>query len=344
MTVSTEPRRVVVTGAAGFLGAAVAAACLARGDQVVGIDLATTDPAPGPGRRWVSGDISRAGPWESALVGADLVVHTAAIVTEDGNRDRFDAVNVTGTRRVCAAAAAAGVRRVVHLSSIVVYGDRFTPGSLRRETDPVVPTGGPYTDTKIASEHAALAVAAEDGLAVTIVRPGDVIGPRSVPWVLRPLALLRSGRFVLVDGGRWPLSPIHVDDVVAGILRAADAEVAVGRTYNLAGPPVPAREVFAVHAQHTGVRMRSAPRTVARTGARVLTTAARLAGRPAPFTPAAIEYVTHPGGYDTRRAETELGWSLTVPWRAGLVASCAAADLATAAGVTGVGDRAAHRT
>lgn len=238
---------VVVTGAAGMIGSALARRCRDRGDQVVGIDLRPVDL---PGVEPLVMDLGTAGASSPSgvamLAGADLVIHAAAIVAEAGDRQRFVAVNVDGTRRLVAAAAAAEVGRIVHLSSIVVYGDAYPVGAMLDEDAPVVPTGGPYTDTKIGAEHAALHVAAATGAPLTIVRPGDVYGARSVPWVLRPVDLLRRGHFVLVDGGRWPLAPVHVDDVVTGILLAADSPDAVGRTYNLAGGRSPARRSSAI--------------------------------------------------------------------------------------------------
>ncbi len=320
---TADSRRVVITGAAGNIGRALVEACLERGDEVTAIDLAEQHD---PRVHVVRADLTRPGDWEQEIAGADLVLHTAAIVAEAGDHDRFIEVNVVATRRVAEAAADAGVGRLLHLSSIVVYGNRFPAGSLRTESDPLVPTGGPYTDTKIAAEHAVLAVSAERDLPITIVRPGDVYGPRSVPWVLRPLAMMRRRQFVLIDGGRWPLSPIHVDDLVAGILVAGDAEVAAGRTYNLAGPPVSARSFFAHHAHHTGTRLRSLPRPAALAASELATRAATLAGRSAPFSPEAIEYVTHPGGYAGDRAVRELGVSPTIPLEEGLPACLVAAD------------------
>jgi 2-alkyl-3-oxoalkanoate reductase len=320
---SAGRRRIAVTGAGGFIGGAVADALVARGDEVLAVDL---QPVERPGVRSVVADVATDGPWVEALVGCDVVVHAAAIVTETGDRDRFDAVNVGGTRRVCEAAADADVDRVLHLSSIVVYGDRFPRGSLRDEDDPTAPTGRPYTDTKIAAEHAALAAASDRRLDLTIVRPGDVYGPGSIPWVQRPLALLRQRLFVLVDGGVWPLSPVHVDDVVAGILAALDTDVARGRIYNLAGPPVRARDFFAYHAAHVGRPLVSLPRPVARIATRLVAAAAGLAGATPPIAPEAIEYVTHPGGYATDRAARELGWTPQVPLDEGLAASFAALE------------------
>jgi 2-alkyl-3-oxoalkanoate reductase len=316
-------RRVAVTGAAGFIGSALVDALVARGDEVLALDLVEVDR---PGVRGVVADLATDGPWVDALVGCDLVVHTAAIVTESGDPDRFEAVNVGATRRVCEAAADADVDRVVHLSSIVVYGDRFPRGTFRDEDDPTAPTGRPYTDTKIAAEHAALAAASDRRFDLTILRPGDVYGPGSIPWVHRPLRLLRQRLFVLVDGGVWPLSPVHVDDVVRGILAAIDRDVARGRIYNLAGPPVRAREFFGHHAAHVGRTLVSLPRPAAAAATRAVGGVARTLGRTAPLAPEAIEYITHPGGYATDRARRELDWEPTVDLAEGLAASFAAVD------------------
>jgi nucleoside-diphosphate-sugar epimerase len=316
-------RRVAVTGAAGFIGSVLVDALVARGDDVLALDLLPVDR---PGVRSVVADVAADGPWVDAFVGCDVVVHTAAIVAEAGDRDRFETVNVGATRRVCEAAADADVDRVLHVSSIVVYGDRFPRGSLRHEDDPTVPTGRPYTDTKIAAEHAALAAASDRRLDLTIVRPGDVYGAGSIPWVQRPLTLLRQGLFALVDGGIWPLSPVHVDDVVAGIVAALDTDLARGRIYNLAGPPVRARDFFAHHAAYAGRRLVSLPRPVARVATGLIAATAGLLGATPPMAPEAIEYVTHPGGYATDCAARELHWSPQVPLAEGLAASFAALE------------------
>jgi nucleoside-diphosphate-sugar epimerase len=319
--------RAIVTGAAGFIGSHVAGVLRDQGHEVLALDL---HPPFHPGVRFVRADLRSDGPWQEAFRDVDLVVHAAAIVEEAGDRDRFVAVNVEGTRRVCEAAAGHGVGRLVHVSSIVVYGDRFPVGSLRNEDDALVPTGRPYTDTKIAADVLARRLGRDRGLGVTVVRLGDVYGPGSAPWVERPLALMRRRLFVHVDGGRWPLAPVHVDDAVRGLLLAAEADHGRGRTYNLAGPPVPARDFFAHHARHLGVRVPSVPAPVVRTAAGAVQAAAGLLGRRAPFSPEAVEYLTHPGGYDTSRAERELGWRATTDLCEGLTRTLAAAAPSTA--------------
>jgi 2-alkyl-3-oxoalkanoate reductase len=317
--------RVVVTGAAGMIGTELVRRCRDRGDRVVGVDQQAFDE---PGVDTVTLELGSPAPSDrsrpellAALDGADLVIHAAAIVAESGDRQRFVEVNVGGTRSVLEASAAVDVGRVVHLSSIVVYGGAYPAGAMLDEDAPVVPTGGPYTDTKIGAEHAALQVAGATGVPLTIVRPGDVYGARSVSWVLRPIDLLRRGLFVLVDGGRWPLSPIHVDDVVAGILSAGASPGAVGRIYNLAGGQVPCATFFGHHARYVGVSPRSLPRAAARAAASTASFGAQALGREVPFGPEVVEYVTHPGGYATVRARTELGWAPEVELAEGLARS-----------------------
>jgi 2-alkyl-3-oxoalkanoate reductase len=296
-------RRAVVTGAAGFLGRAFATALREQGWHVTGVDV-----QPGPGVR--AGDVTRPDGFADALDGAALVVHTAARVAEHGRPEAFRRTNVDGTVALLRAAEAAGVRRFLHLSSIVVLGRDFPDGA--GEDEPVRPTGNPYTDTKIAAEHAALRVAASGRLAVTVVRPGDVYGPGSVPWTLRPVQMLRAGQLALLDGGRGVLSPVYVDDVVAGALAAAGSDAGVGEVFHLTGGVgVGTAEFFGHYARLTGRRLRSVPAPLVRAALRPLDLVER-AGRTPPLSSRTLEYLTHPGTYSIAKAERLLGWTPAV--------------------------------
>jgi nucleoside-diphosphate-sugar epimerase len=215
----------VVTGAAGFLGAAVAHALRRRGDDVVGLDIRA---APG-----VSvADLCVPGDWTRAFDGADLVVHAVGAPVEFGDTDECIAVAGAAAGCVLDAAERAGVARVVALSSVAVHGDTFPDGV--DESVPVRLTGDPVGDSAVTLEHRTLAAAAR-GLSVTVVRAGHIYGPRSGPWTLRPVAAIRAGRFVLPDGGDALLAPTFVDDVVRGTLRLSDAKDAAGEIVHLTG-------------------------------------------------------------------------------------------------------------
>lgn len=293
-----------ITGAAGFLGTAFRQALHDRGWDVHGVDVR-------PGPRVTVGDISRPGAWTSVFDGADLVVHAAAVVTETGDPATFWRVNVEGTRTVLEEAARAGVGRVLHVSATAVLGREFPDGV--DEQGPVRMTGNPYTDTKVAAEHQALLAAAAGRVPVTVVRPGDVYGPHSQSWTVRPVELMRRGVFVLFDGGRGIVSPTYVDDAVDGALAAALSDDAVGEVFHITGGRgVPASEYFGAYARMLGTRLRSLPASAAAALTFPVTLVSRAVGWHPPMSPRAVEYVTHPGTYSIAKAEQVLGWSPTV--------------------------------
>ena len=295
--------RAVVTGSSGFVGRAVARALVARGDEVLGLDL---QPAPdAPWETWRV-DLEHAGPWQRAVSDADLVVHTAARVGDAGSRAAFERANVRAVEHVVAASASAG--HLVHLSSIVVHGRDFPDGVA--ESAPMRPTGTPYTDTKIAGERLVREAHAAGRVRATVVRPGDVYGPGSEPWTVRPVRMLRAGTFALVDGGRGVLSPVYIDDLVGGILRAAGAE-ARGEAFHLSGPGVSTETFFGHYARRLGVPLRSVPPALARVGAPLVGAAFGLVGKTPPLSGRTLEYVTHPGSYSVDKAKRELGWEPT---------------------------------
>ena len=113
------------------------------------------------------------------------------------------AVNVVGTRNVLDASEAAGVRRVVHLSSVATWGYDFA-NDITESSAPRV-CGAAYVDTKSASHDLALRRGA------AVVRPGDVYGPHSNPWTERPVAALRAGTFALPGDGGGVITPVYVD-------------------------------------------------------------------------------------------------------------------------------------
>src|SRR5690606_12660396 len=214
---------------------------------------------------------------------------------------------VEGTRTALAEAARAGVLRVVHVSSTIVHGTHFVDGV--DESGPVRMTGNPYTDTTVAAEHQALMAHAAGDVAVTIVRPGDVYGPHSQAWTVRPVELMRRGMFVLIDGGRGVLSPTYIDDAVDGIVAAAESERAVGQVLHITGGiGVPAHEFFGRYAELLGRPLRSLPALAAAAITAPVDAVSRSLGRHPSFPPRAIEYMTHPGTYSIAKAAELLGW------------------------------------
>jgi nucleoside-diphosphate-sugar epimerase len=300
--------RVFVTGAGGFIGRAVAERLSAADNDVAGVDFAAD-----PSRGIVAGDISKPGDWQAAVAGADVVIHTAAIVSNAYDLDESWRVNVLGTRNALDAAVAAGVRRFVHISSVRAFSDLGFPDGVE-ESHPVRPDGNPYVDTKIASEQVALQAHAAGEVKCVVVRPGDVYGPGSRPWTLLPLEIIKSNRFVLPAMGRGAFSPLYVDDLVTGLTLAAQRPEAAGQVITVSGRgPVSSKEFFTHYFRMLGKRgPLCLPTPLAVAGARVAGAAERLRGHRTEINAASMRYLARPGGYSIDKARRLLGYEPAV--------------------------------
>jgi UDP-glucuronate 4-epimerase len=247
--------RIVVTGAAGFIGSHLAERLCARGDEVVGVD--NFDPfypraskeqnlarLRGEARfAFVEADIRDA----AALAGAfgdvrtDVVVHLAALAgvrPSLAEPARYADVNLVGTQRVIDAARAAGVPRFVFASSSSVYGLDSQPPF--EESDPCLKPLSPYASTKRAGELLLFAAHHLYALDVTCLRFFTVYGPRQRP----DLAIHKFGRLIaagqpiqLFGDGSTSRDYTFVDDIIDGVRAAIDEAVAAPgyRLYNLGG-------------------------------------------------------------------------------------------------------------
>jgi nucleoside-diphosphate-sugar epimerase len=230
---------VLITGANGFIGKALMCRFAEQGVEPIGVDLR------GDGGRVISGDIADPERWGHLLERAQVVVHTAALVTTALEDDEMWRVNVLATRNLIAAARKRGVRRFVHVSSIVAYGNAAV-GELDEE-HPVHAHGGSYVRTKLAAEHVVLAAHAQHAIDVVVVRPGDVYGPGSRPWVIVPLEMIKKRQFILPAQGEGYFRPVYIDDLVRGIVSAADADEASGQIFNLSSDGYVTTKTFFRH-------------------------------------------------------------------------------------------------
>lgn len=300
--------RVFVTGARGFIGAALIDRFAREGWEVGGVDVVAD-----AGQGIVAGDVGAPGAWQQAAAGADVIVHTAAIVSMRGTDPRAVwRVNALGTKHVLdAAAQGGGTARVVHLSSVTVFGFVFPDGV--DEAYPTEPNGVPYVDTKVASEALVLRAHGAGDVQAAVVRPGDVYGPRSRPWTLLPVEEIRRRRLVLPARGRGIFSPVFIDNLVDGIVLAATHPGAPGHVFTLSdGVGVTTREFFGHYARMLGRRLPTLPTGPSRALASVAATAARVAGAETEVNAASAQYLARTGTYSIARARSVLGYDPAV--------------------------------
>jgi nucleoside-diphosphate-sugar epimerase len=306
---------VLVTGAGGFIGGAVARTMAAHPDLVV--RGATRDGrAIGDGITACRLDIRDEAGLTATLKGVDAVVHCAV-----GDHE----TTVDGTRLLLRAALAAGVRRIVHFSSIAVYG---TQGGAVGETAALVsPVGRGYAHWKAAAE-ASCREAAVGGADVIILRPAIVYGPGSVSW------LLGGSWGALGEVGRGTCNAVHVDDVASACVAAIRAPANAGgaEAFNISGhETISWSGWYARLAEALGCadlpeispsmwRRRMVSALPLKAAARVLPFARRMAERRLLSTPSRSELALFGlvATYPTQKAASGLGWQARIGLDEGL--------------------------
>ncbi|WP_295827818.1 NAD-dependent epimerase/dehydratase family protein [uncultured Microbacterium sp.] len=243
--------RVLATGSSGFLGRAVVRALLGAGHEVRTLQRR---PSGVDGADDRLGSVTDPDAVASALEGIDGIVHLAAKVSLAGDPAQFRAVNVDGTRTLLDAAAAAGVTRVVHVSSpSVAHAGHALAGVGAEPADPDA-ARGEYARTKAEAEVLALSRAG-GGTALVAIRPHIVWGPGDTQLIERVVARARRGTLPLLDGGTALIDSTFVDNAASGIVAALHrVDDVSGRAYVLTnGEPRPVGDLLAGICRASGV-------------------------------------------------------------------------------------------
>lgn len=218
--------KVAVTGAAGFLGTNLLHQLVERGHEVTAIDRVRPAGTPDPKVTWVSGDVLDPASMREALAGAEVVYHLVAMITLAHRDDLAWRINTEGVRVVAEAALEAGVRRMVHTSSIHAF-DQYSCGGriderAPRSIDPELPV---YDRSKFQGETE-LRKVIDKGLDAVICNPTGVYGPidHSDSRINTTLWDAARGRVPVMIGGGFDL--VDVRDVATGLILAGE----LGRT------------------------------------------------------------------------------------------------------------------
>lgn len=228
--------KVLVTGAAGFLGGHLVDMLVERGDEVRAMVRPVEDASrlrKLSGVEVVHGDLTDAESLKRAVEGMQAVYNVAAKTGPWGLEREYNAINVWGVADLITAAMEVGVQRIVHTSSITVYGHHLR--GLVTEEHPYYAEDNPYSRTKIAGEKLIADMVKGRGAPIVIVRPGWIYGPRDTASFGRFVALVDSGKGFIIGSGKNILPIVYVRDVAQGMILAANAdESVVGRAYTLA--------------------------------------------------------------------------------------------------------------
>jgi nucleoside-diphosphate-sugar epimerase len=261
-----------------------------------------------------------------AARGCDVIFHAAAAVMPRGGWEAFSRPNIDGTRNAIAAAASAKAR-LVHVSSVAVYGsaERYTRGGATSEESPLadIPSHSFYARSKRESEALVLEAHAAGRIWATAVRPAVIYGTHDRHFVPRVARLLSHGVAPLVGGGRTTLAVVHAANVADGMVRAAVTELAGGRAYNLANDhDVTVAEFFGLAGEGMGVKLRMLPipLVVARGAVGLLKLVAPLivGSRFNAITAGSLDFVSRDNPFSSERARRELGWNPPVHPEAGV--------------------------
>lgn len=319
--------RVLVTGASGMLGAGVARALAARGDDVT---VLQRRPA-GLGLPEVLADVADPGAVRAAVAGHEAVVHLAAKVNVTGAWPEYERANVVGTRSVVDACRAQGVRRLVYVSSpSVAHAGASLVGA---GADPADPSGarGPYARSKALGEQ--LALAADDHeLKVLAIRPHVVWGPGDTQLVARIVDRARRGGLPLIGSGAALVDSTYVTNAVDALVAAVDrCDEVHGRALVVSnGEPRPIGELLGGMCAAAGAPRptRRVPTRLASAVGSLVETAWALRRRGSsttdegdpPMTRFVVEQMSTAHWFDQRETQRLLDWRPKISIDEGLVA------------------------
>jgi nucleoside-diphosphate-sugar epimerase len=245
---------ILITGGNGLLGRHLIPVLQDRGDTVRVFTL------PGENTSWLEergvtvfrGDVRTPGTLTAPMNGAEGVLHLAGMMGLWLPMKDYRDVNVTGTENVCRAALAAGVHRIVHISSWTVYGMNL--GRPAREDFLLRPFHEPYAVSKAEGDLAVQRMIAEDDLPAVILRPATFFGPEDQLHFGRMADRVQAGKGVIVGRGDNALPFAYVTDIVQGIVLALDTKHAVGQAYNITNDePMTQQQFLEAIAEELGV-------------------------------------------------------------------------------------------
>lgn len=304
--------RVLVTGAAGFIGSHLVGAMRRAGARVAAMDLDIPPAAASPGGiDWIRGDIFDRARLVSAARGADTVVHLVAKTHDTSaaeSEEEYRRINVEGTRNLLEACDRNAVRHIVFFSSVKAMAEEAA--GILDESFPPHPTTA-YGRTKLEAEEAVRHFGRNHGIRTTTLRLPLVYGPGNKGNVYRMIEAVDRGRFAVIGRGENRRSMVYVENVVEAAVAVAGRLDLPAETYLVTdGADYSVRELYEAIARGLGRRPLpfGLPHGAARLFARAGDLGSRLAGRTFPFDSGALAKLTGELRFSSERLRRDAGF------------------------------------
>ena len=302
-----QDKKVLVTGATGFVGSALAQRLAAAGARVTGLgrNLAAVPHLEEAGVTLRRADLLDGDAMQAAVAGQEILFHAAAWLSgRHGQESDAYKLNVAAVQELVRMAGDAGISRFIHISSIAAYGPP-SDGNVP-DTHPVATQQRDvYGRTKAIGETTARQLAQEWGLPLVVVRPGMVYGPRAYGWTINMLTLVQKRTPVILGRGDGYACPIYIDNFLNGLLLTGSHPAAANHTFNFCDPPITWRQFFDYYGGMCGKQPVHLPLGVMQLMIKLLHP---LGLSPGGITPDLLQFYTARACYPTTQAERLLGY------------------------------------
>ncbi|MFN6513348.1 MAG: NAD-dependent epimerase/dehydratase family protein [Nostoc sp. CreGUA01] len=309
----------LITGINEFVGLRAAELAIAQGIKVRGLQSSTeqNQKAQNLGIEVITGSITDPTIALKACQGIDIVLHTEQIAQEAGSIKHFREVNVSGAVNIAKAAKQAGVKTFVHLSSVMVYGFNYPDGVT--ETDLLSGENNPYCQTKIEAETALLELNNSPDFGIIIIRAGDIYGPGSMPWIVKPILMMRQKLFAYANDGKGVINHVYIDNLIDGIFLAIEKQT-YGEIFNITdGQQTSWKEYFMRLAAMEGLPAPlSLPKDEMKLFLKLRAQGQKLFRKKADILPESVDFMTRPYACSIAKAQSLLNYKPAIDLEEGM--------------------------
>jgi nucleoside-diphosphate-sugar epimerase len=311
---SLKGKKVLVTGATGFLGSRLAEILAdEEGASVTGMgrNLDKVAYLKDKGITLIKADLQNKDELREAVSGQDIVFHSAASL--NGDHKTGQKINVDATRTLVELSGKAGVSRFVHVSTVGVY-DMPQHGAIDESYPLAVNHPSMYARTKARAEKAVREMADEQKIEYAIIRPSMIYGPGHGVWTELMYKLILKGDPVYIGDGTTNYLPVYIDDVVHALILSATSANAPGEAYNISHEVTDWKTFMGHYAEIAGKETKGIPLFVAR----LMAWANKIPGITTPIDQGFSEMMNSTNTFPTAKAEQQLEWRPKVPLDEGI--------------------------